>query len=74
MTQEEGFAQFYTVQQVASILQVCRATVYRLIQGDKLAAYRIGRGSYRIPRAAFSDFLSTCTTASATSTAEAVTP
>ena len=65
MSTDAGLSQFYTVEQVASILQVCRVTVYRLIHANKLAAYRIGAGCYRIPRAAFATFLNTCQTSPA---------
>ena len=52
--------QFLTVQQVAELLMVCRVTVYRLIDTGKLAAYRVGRGSYRIEAQDVRAFLVSC--------------
>ena len=37
----------YTVKEVAKILRVSDATVYRMISSNKLKAYRIG-GAFRI--------------------------
>ena len=51
---------FLTADQVASKLQVCRLTVYRLISAGKLAAYRIGKGAWRIEEADLAAFLTEC--------------
>lgn len=41
-------ARFAKVDEVAGMLQVSKMTVYRLVENQKLPAYRIGRG-IRIP-------------------------
>ena len=51
---------FLTVEQVANRLAVCRLTVYRLIKSERLAAYRIGQGSWRIEPADLEQFLEGC--------------
>lgn len=47
------------VQDVASALRIDRATVYREIAAGRLTSYRVGsgRGTIRIPRAAFTEYL-----------------
>lgn len=47
------------VKDIASALQVDKATVYREIQSGRLPAYRVGsgRGTIRISRTAFTQYL-----------------
>lgn len=47
------------VKDIASALQVDRATVYREIQSGRLPAYRVGtgRGTIRVSRATFEQYL-----------------
>lgn len=47
------------VKDIASALQVDKATVYREIQSGRLPAYRVGsgRGTIRISRTAFAQYL-----------------
>lgn len=47
------------VQDIAHALRVDRATVYREIAAGRLTSYRVGsgRGTIRIPRAAFTQYL-----------------
>lgn len=48
------------VQDIAIALRVDKATVYREIAAGRLSSYRVGsgRGTIRVPRAAFSEYLS----------------
>lgn len=46
---------FYTVEQVAELLQVHWQTVLNYIKGGKLEAVKLGRG-YRIPQEALDKF------------------
>ena len=46
----------YTVKEVAQILQTSRQQVRRMIQGEELAAVRVGR-EWRIPEEALKAFL-----------------
>lgn len=47
------------VQDIAIALRVDKATVYREIAAGRLPSYRVGsgRGTIRVPRAAFSEYL-----------------
>ncbi len=47
---------FFTIQQVMSLLQVSDETVYRYIRSDKLKAIRVG-GLWRVSREALDEFL-----------------
>jgi len=55
----------YRVKQVAELLDVHPATVYRAIESGRLAALRVGsgRGGLRIPREAFAAFVASISTA-----------
>ena len=44
--------QFYTVAEVADIMRVSRMTIYRMVHSGELPAVRVGKNSYRVPRAA----------------------
>jgi len=47
------------VQDIATALRIDRATVYREIAAGRLGSYRVGsgRGTIRVPRAAFTQYL-----------------
>jgi excisionase family DNA binding protein len=47
---------FYTVKQVAKILQVHWQTILNYIKAGKLKAVKLGKG-YRIPKEALNDFI-----------------
>ena len=47
---------FYTVEQVAELLQVHWQTVLNYIKSGKLKALRLGKG-YRIPKSELDDFI-----------------
>lgn len=49
--------QLYTVAEVSQYLQLSRQQIYRLIDSGELRAYRMGRGSFRIPESALDEFL-----------------
>lgn len=51
--------EIFTVAQTAKYLQVCEKTVRRLINSDKLIAFRIGTGnrSLRIKKSDIDDYL-----------------
>jgi len=55
----ERSREFYTIADVADMLQVEQITVRRMIRRGLLAAHRIGR-AYRIRRVDIEDFLSRC--------------
>lgn len=46
---EESERKFYTVGEVAEILRFSSATVYKLIESEKIKAMRFGNGRFRIP-------------------------
>jgi len=54
MTDENN--SFYTVEQVAELLQVHWQTVLNYIKSGKLKALRLGKG-YRIPKSELDDFI-----------------
>lgn len=47
------------VKDIAAALRVDRSTVYAEIRAGRLSSYRVGagRGTIRVPRAAFTDYL-----------------
>lgn len=47
---------FLTVDEVARRLKVSKMTIYRLINGSRLGAVRVGR-SYRIEQASLNEYL-----------------
>ncbi|MET1087447.1 MAG: helix-turn-helix domain-containing protein [Arthrobacter sp.] len=47
---------FLTVAEVAYLTRLSRATVYRLVQAQKISALRFGR-SYRVTEAALDEFI-----------------
>jgi len=61
MPEEKGPA-FLTVAEVAAAMRLSRATVYRLMRDQEIAAVRFGR-SYRIPEAAVAEYMARASTA-----------
>lgn len=59
MTEENN--SFYTVEQVAELLQVHWQTVLNYIKNGKLKALRLGKG-YRVSKESLEQFLSTNST------------
>jgi excisionase family DNA binding protein len=43
ITSNEGFKEFYTVAQLAKLLQLTEMTIYRMVNRGELPHYRIGR-------------------------------
>lgn len=56
---QDATSQPLKVKDIAAAMRVDSSTVYRLIDAGQLAAYRIGsgRGSIRVSRAAFAEYL-----------------
>ncbi len=49
--------EFYTLQEVADRLKVTYRTVYRWVQENRLPAYQIGAGSWRVRKEDLEEFL-----------------
>lgn len=47
---------FLTVEEVASVLKVCKMTIYRYVKSGKLKAHKVGK-YYRISKKEFDNFL-----------------
>jgi excisionase family DNA binding protein len=50
------YPRFLTVAEVAYLTRLSKATVYRLVQAQKISALRFGR-SYRVTEAAVDEFI-----------------
>lgn len=53
---EKNHTTFLTVAEVAAVMRLSRATVYRLMRDHEIMAVRFGR-SYRIPEAAVAEYI-----------------
>ncbi len=62
--QRIALPEFLTLAEVAEVLRISRATLWRRIQGGELQACYFGKRSCRIPRLALDDFIARSTRAS----------
>jgi excisionase family DNA binding protein len=49
--------EFYTLQQIADMLQMHPETVRELVRRKELAAYKVGRRDYRVRKVDFDKFM-----------------
>lgn len=60
--------EFYTLQQVADMLQMHIETIRDFVKNKELPAYKIGKRDYRVSKADFDEFLRKRRTTDATDT------
>ncbi|MEV4987945.1 helix-turn-helix domain-containing protein [Pseudarthrobacter sp. LMD1-1-1.1] len=53
---KQGHPRLLTIAEVASVTRLSTATVYRLVQANRIHAFRFGR-SYRVPEIAVDQYI-----------------